>query len=706
MTGPSSRNTRGAPARNISVLPEGYRLHWYELDSVLGRGGFGITYLAHDTNLDQQVAVKEFMPSDLAMRDTDHTIYPLSEGHEDTYAWGLSRFISEAQTLARFSHPNIVPVRSVFEANNSAYMVMDYVRGRSLSEVLRSPRYSMEPELRDLIFQLMDGVAYIHDQGYIHRDIKPDNVFLQEDGVPVLLDFGSARQTTGSRTRALTALVTPGYAPFEQYDTSTDSERQGPWTDIYSMAAMVYRGIVGSAPPDAMVRMTGILDGKDPFETCRSICQGRYSPEFLDAIDAALAFRPEERPQSVYEWRDLFGDLDELEAVTRLRPSSAGPPMPATNDGPSTGERSTGSGRTQRDTDTGRSTQRRGLPTGAAGRVRPGARGLETRRGSQRGLQVGQDGETRTGRTTRQLEQRPAPLPPAEEQATVFKPSGVPDAGVQPRKKRGGLIAGLLVVAVLIAGGGVAVFLGDPALILGKKSDPIGSVSTPVSASLPAQIDFVEIRMPDSLLRPQLDRLNGLSDSYQAVLRLAPDNAEARAGLSDVAAAYRELTELSRRSFGLNKALAVAREGLEKVPSDQGLLNLQADLTAALNAAPLDETDKAKVASMEDAARQHLESGRYVQPVGENAAELLREILAMDSANPFASEQLEAMAAYFAKASREAFAAGDAKRGAQLLEQGFLVSPSAPDLLELHQEVTARMNGGARTGATGAASSN
>ena len=136
------RNTR-SPTRNLAVLPSGYRLHWYELEDVLGRGGFGITYLARDTNLNQQVAVKEFMPTDLAMRDSDNTIYPLSESHEDTYAWGLSRFISEAQTLARFTHPNIVPVRSVFEANNSAYMVMDYVRGRSLNEALRAPSLSM-----------------------------------------------------------------------------------------------------------------------------------------------------------------------------------------------------------------------------------------------------------------------------------------------------------------------------------------------------------------------------------------------------------------------------------------------------------------------------------------------------------------------------------------------------------------------------------
>jgi serine/threonine protein kinase len=295
-----------SPARHHHALPEGYRLHWYEIDSILGQGGFGITYLARDSNLDQLVAIKEFLPSDLAVRTQDSAVHPLSGAHTDTYGWGLNRFLTEARTLAKFRHPNIVRVMSVFEANNTAYMVMEYERGESFENMLKFKQVTGEPALKKILLHLLDGLELVHDAGFIHRDIKPSNVYLREDGVPVLLDFGSARLALGVETRTLTSLVSPGYAPFEQYNATRESDKQGPWTDIYALGATMYRAVTGRGPTDAAARADLLLDEqRDPFQPCAEMQLENYSQEFLHAIDRALAFPPGERPQSVAIWRQL-----------------------------------------------------------------------------------------------------------------------------------------------------------------------------------------------------------------------------------------------------------------------------------------------------------------------------------------------------------------------------------------------------------------
>ena len=295
-----------SPARHHHALPEGYSLHWYEIDSILGQGGFGITYLARDSNLDQLVAIKEFLPSDLAVRTQDSAVHPLSGAHTDTYGWGLNRFLTEARTLAKFRHPNIVRVMSVFEANNTAYMVMEYERGESFENMLKFKQVTGEPALKKILLNLLDGLELVHDAGFIHRDIKPSNVYLREDGVPVLLDFGSARLALGVETRTLTSLVSPGYAPFEQYNATRESDKQGPWTDIYALGATMYRAVTGQGPTDAAARANLLLDEqRDPFQPCAEMQLENYSREFLHAIDRALAFPPGERPQSVAIWRQL-----------------------------------------------------------------------------------------------------------------------------------------------------------------------------------------------------------------------------------------------------------------------------------------------------------------------------------------------------------------------------------------------------------------
>src|SRR5579864_8802316 len=209
------------------ALPRGYALNEYRIEQTLGIGGFGLTYLATDSNLNLKVAIKEYLPRDLALREDDQSVQPKSESSLDSFKWGLARFLDESRTLASFRHPNIVRVMRFFEANRTAYMVMEFVAGQSLGDWIRSRRPLDQSSVLAIANPLLDGLEVIHRAGYLHRDIKPGNVYVREDGSPVLLDFGSARMTAAGAE--LTAIVTPGYAPIEQYHTQGN---QGPWSDL------------------------------------------------------------------------------------------------------------------------------------------------------------------------------------------------------------------------------------------------------------------------------------------------------------------------------------------------------------------------------------------------------------------------------------------------------------------------------------------
>lgn len=298
-----------------NALPEGHRIHWYVIRRMLGQGGFGITYLAEDTNLGRPVAIKEYLPEDMAFRENDASVHPLSPRIAESYNWGLDRFISEAQTLARFKHPNIVHVFSVFRENNTAYMIMEYEQGQGLDRILKERKTLPERELLNMLLPLLDGLEQVHGFGFIHRDIKPPNIYIREDGSPVLLDFGSARQSLGERTQTLTAMFSPGFAPFEQY--TGKGEYQGPWTDIYGLGATLYRAVTGRAPPNAMDRSEALLhNARDIYVPVSKIRPEGYSPALLTAIDHALSFKHEDRPQTIAAWRTYLTQSGPANATT------------------------------------------------------------------------------------------------------------------------------------------------------------------------------------------------------------------------------------------------------------------------------------------------------------------------------------------------------------------------------------------------------
>ncbi len=310
-------------AEHDQALPVGTRLGDYRLDALIGHGGFGITYRAFDTQLAKFVAIKEYMPVEFATRRADGQVAPRGSRFADDFTWGRERFLDEARALARFRHVHIVPVLRYFEANGTAYTVMEFEDGHSVAQLLRQPGRRLQPdEIRRLADGILSGLGAVHAQGFLHRDIKPSNVIVRRDGVPILIDFGAARQAMGGRTRTLTSILTPQYAPIEQY--AMDG-KQGPWTDIYATAAVLHHTITGAPPPEAVSRV-----GTDPYRPLAATHADRFDPSMLSAIDRGLAFAPELRPQSVAEWRSLFGgSLPRVEDAPTQRMMMEPAPAPA-----------------------------------------------------------------------------------------------------------------------------------------------------------------------------------------------------------------------------------------------------------------------------------------------------------------------------------------------------------------------------------------
>lgn len=293
-------DTVKAPQNRGKNLPTGYCLHEYEITETLGAGGFGITYLARDRNLDKAVAIKEFFPLSFATRYPDDSIGPVADTSSmgTDYSHLLGRFIDEARTLAKFEHPNVLRVLRYFEANNTAYIIMEYVAGPTLLKRVQEKQLLDEAELRPILLALIDGLKAVHGHSMLHRDIKPENIVLRNGKLPVLIDFGASREAIGRRGHSVTMMWTPGYAPIEQM---SDSGQLGPWSDIYALGATAYMALVGAPPGDSAAR---IVD--DRIVPAAVAAKGRASEQFLQAIDWAIRPWAKDRPQDVDAWLAAF----------------------------------------------------------------------------------------------------------------------------------------------------------------------------------------------------------------------------------------------------------------------------------------------------------------------------------------------------------------------------------------------------------------
>jgi serine/threonine protein kinase len=288
-----------------NALPIGTRLGEFELQEVIGKGGFGIVYLAFDHSLQRRVAIKEYMPHTLAKRDKT-TVGVRSHRDQESFEAGLNSFINEAQLLAKFDHPSLVKVHRFWKANGTAYMVMPLYSGPTLREELKRRKDRQvaidEAWLLELLNSLTQALAVIHADKCYHRDIAPDNILLLEGtGKPLLLDFGAARTVIGDMTQSLTVILKPGYAPIEQYAEVTDM-KQGAWTDVYALASCIHCAIRGVTPPPAVGRLMN-----DSYTALAGLTYFGYSNTFLVAIDEALRVRPADRTQSMNAFRVGLG---------------------------------------------------------------------------------------------------------------------------------------------------------------------------------------------------------------------------------------------------------------------------------------------------------------------------------------------------------------------------------------------------------------
>jgi hypothetical protein len=329
LTPPAPAGEAPAPAATTAdrndhddnTLAAGTRLGEFEIIGLVGIGGFGIVYLAEDHSLGRRVALKEYMPSSLAARGQGLQVTVKSQRHVDTFEAGRRSFVNEARLLAQFDHPALVKVYRFWEANGTAYMVMPYYEGLTLKRTLQQMKAPPdEAWLRRLLAPLLDALEVLHAAQVYHRDIAPDNILLLSGERPLLLDFGAARHVISDMTQALTVILKPGYAPIEQYAEMPEL-KQGAWTDIYALAAVVHLAIVGRTPPPAVGRAVS-----DTMQPLAQQLAGRYSEAFLRAIDRGLAVQPRDRPQSVAEFRALLG-LDHASAMTAPASAAGGSPL-------------------------------------------------------------------------------------------------------------------------------------------------------------------------------------------------------------------------------------------------------------------------------------------------------------------------------------------------------------------------------------------
>lgn len=290
------------------ALCAGTSIGGFEIRKVIGTGGFGVTYEAFDTSLERAVAIKEYCPQGIAAREPGNTTLRANDPeHEDAFNYGLNRFLDEARTLAKFQHSSIVHVHRFLEANGTGYLIMDFEQGQTLWSVLRRHAPLDEVAVLALLKPLLEGLRVVHEQSFLHRDIKPANILMRDKGAPVLLDFGAARLAMEQQSGELTVMLTPGYAPIEQYSAT---DQQGAWTDLYALGGTAYHCMIGQAPMAATERIARVHSTQaDDVNARLQDARGRYSAQLLQTVrwmlEPMAQRRPENADQVLSELQDL-----------------------------------------------------------------------------------------------------------------------------------------------------------------------------------------------------------------------------------------------------------------------------------------------------------------------------------------------------------------------------------------------------------------
>ncbi|MCD6680543.1 MAG: serine/threonine protein kinase [Burkholderiaceae bacterium] len=309
---------RDATMRDSMTLQPGQRLGDFLITRVVGQGGFGIVYEAEDLTLQRRVAIKEYIPAQLATR-IDGTVRVVSSRYAKTFDLGRRSFLAEARLLAQFRHPGLLEVLHFWEQNGTAYMVMPFYEGRTLDQVLAHGSHVVdEAWLKSVIRPVLDALEHMHGDDCYHRDVSADNILIRPDGRALLLDLGAARRVIGESDRALTVMLKPGYAPIEQY-ADDPACRQGPWTDIYAVAAVLHHAVTNRMPPASASRVM-----HDSLPSLAALAPPGYSRRFLQAIDRGLSIRPEQRPRTVGEFRSLLFAASPEDGLAAVEPPQRG----------------------------------------------------------------------------------------------------------------------------------------------------------------------------------------------------------------------------------------------------------------------------------------------------------------------------------------------------------------------------------------------
>lgn len=288
-------------------LPPGTPLSHYQISNTLSAGGFGIVYLARDQRNNQTVVIKEYLPNRLAKREANLNVVPQADECISTLNEGRQLFLLEVSALKKLTHPNIVHITDSFDAFNTVYIVMDYRPGENLQNILAQHHGGLgEAAIRTIFPPLIDGLRVVHANNLLHLDIKPGNILIQQDGNPILLDFGAVIRKNMSRTLQPRPVITPGFSPVEQHDPKGYC---GPWTDIYAIAATIRTCMEGSPPPKATDRQE-----KDKMKPATVAFKRKYSPSLLEAIDWAMEVDALLRPQSIEEFMEAFSKAGGPEA--------------------------------------------------------------------------------------------------------------------------------------------------------------------------------------------------------------------------------------------------------------------------------------------------------------------------------------------------------------------------------------------------------